>query len=86
MDPQRILELIEVVRRDGYACSSQECCPGGLTVAAPVIGEGSLPIGVISVSAPTRRRTLDSMRAKLASLVVETARAVSGRTVPRAQG
>ena len=85
-DPQRIQELIAAAHADGYACSDQECYRGDVTVAAPVIGEGGHPIGAINISAPTSRWTLEEMRAKLAALVMETARAVSSGAVPQAHG
>jgi DNA-binding IclR family transcriptional regulator len=77
-DPQRIWDLIRRAHSDGYACSDQECYRGDLTVAAPVIGEGGHPVAAINISAPTSRWTLEEMRTKLAALVMETARAVSG--------
>lgn len=83
-DPQRILELIDAVRHDGYAWSEQECYRSDLTVAAPVIGEGGHPVGAINISAPTSRWTLDEMRRKLAPLLIETARAVSSGAAPPA--
>lgn len=85
-DAGRIIELIESASHSGYACSDQECFRGDLTVAAPVIGEGGHAIGAINVSAPSSRWTLEEMRAKLAPLVVETARAISSGSVPQAHG
>ena len=85
-DARRILALIDAVRHDGYACSEQECYRGDLTVAAPVIGEGGHPVGAINISAPTSRWRLDEMRAKLAPLLIETARAVSSGAAPPAHG
>lgn len=85
-DLNRIFALIESAGHDGFACSDQECYRGDLTVAAPVIGEGGHPVGAINISAPTSRWTIEEMRAKLAPLVVETARAVSSGAVPQAHG
>lgn len=85
-DLGRIQELITAAHVDGYSCSDQECYRGDVTVAAPVIGEGGHPIGAINISAPTSRWTIEEMRAKLAALVMETARAVSSGAVPQAHG
>ena len=85
-DLARIQELIAAAHVDGYSCSDQECYRGDVTVAAPVIGEGGHPIGAINISAPTSRWTIEEMRAKLAALVMETARAVSSGAVPQAHG
>lgn len=84
-DPQRILERIDAVRHDGYACSDQECYRGDLTVAAAVIGEGGHPVGAVNLSAPTSRWSFEELRAKLAPLVIETARAVSSGAAPQTQ-
>lgn len=84
-DPRRILELIEAAHADGYSCSDQECYRGDVTVAAPVIGEGGHPVGAVNISAPTSRWTIEEMRAKLAPLVMETARAISSGAVPQSR-
>ena len=85
-DPKRVLALIDAARHDGYAYSDQECYRGDLTVAVPVIGEGGHPVGAVNISAPASRWTLEEMRAKLAPLLIETARAVSSGAVPLAHG
>jgi DNA-binding IclR family transcriptional regulator len=85
-DPRRIQELVAAAHLDGYSYSNQECYRGDVTVAAPVIGEGGHPIGAVNISAPVSRWTLEEMRAKLAALVMETARAVSSGAVPQAHG
>jgi DNA-binding IclR family transcriptional regulator len=83
-DPRRIQELIATAHVDGYSYSDQECYRGDVTVAAPVIGEGGHPIAAVNISAPISRWTLEEMRAKLAALVMETARAISSGAVPQA--
>jgi IclR family transcriptional regulator, pca regulon regulatory protein len=85
-DPRRIQELIAAAHLDGYSYSDQECYRGDVTVAAPVIGEGGHPIAAVNISAPISRWTMEEMRAKLAALVMETARAISSGAVPQAHG
>jgi len=85
-DPRRIEELIAAAHVDGYSYSDQECYRGDVTVAAAVIGEGGQPIAAVNISAPISRWTLEEMRAKLAALVMETARAISSGAVPQAHG
>jgi DNA-binding IclR family transcriptional regulator len=85
-DPRRIQELIAAAHVDGYSYSDQECYRGDVTVAAPVIGEGGHPIAAVNISAPISRWTLEEMRARLAALVMETARAISSGSVPQAHG
>src|SRR5580700_1796051 len=76
-DAGQIMRRIRAARAAGYAWSEQECYPGDLTIAAPVLGEDGLPLAAVNVSAPSSRWTLAGLRAKLAPLLLETARAVS---------
>ena len=77
-DPKQILRQIDAAREAGYAWTAQECYRGDLTIAAPVLGTDGLPVAAINISAPTSRWTLEEMRTKLSSLLLETARAASG--------
>lgn len=76
-DVKQILRLISTAREQGYAWSNQECYRGDLTIAAAVIEDGK-PVAAINISGPASRWTLQDLRAKLAPLLIETARAVSG--------
>lgn len=78
-DPREILRRIRAARAAGFAWSDQECYRGDLTLAAPVLGEDGLPVAAVNVSAPTSRWTLGELRSKLVPVLLETARAVSGR-------
>jgi DNA-binding IclR family transcriptional regulator len=82
-DPREILARIRAARDSGYAWSDQECYRGDLTIAAAVLGEDGLPVAAVNVSAPTSRWTLAELRSKLAPVLLETARAASGRGAPR---
>jgi IclR family transcriptional regulator, pca regulon regulatory protein len=82
-DPAQIMERIELAREEGYSWSDQECYRGDLTIAAAVLGDDSRPVGAIGISAPTSRWTLDEIRAKLSSVLLETARAASGGIASR---
>jgi DNA-binding IclR family transcriptional regulator len=48
-----------------------------------VVGEDGTPLAVVNVSAPTSRWTLAELRAKLAPLLLQTARAAAGGHTPR---
>jgi IclR family transcriptional regulator, pca regulon regulatory protein len=76
-DPKHILRRIQAAREAGYAWSEQECYRGDLTIAAPVLGEDGAPRAAVNISAPTSRWTLAELRAKLAPLLLQTARAAS---------
>jgi DNA-binding IclR family transcriptional regulator len=76
-EPKKIIELVEAARDAGYAWSDQECYRGDLTIATAVSGDDGRPVAAINISAPTSRWTLDELRAKLSSVLLETARAAS---------
>jgi IclR family pca regulon transcriptional regulator len=84
-DPQQIWKRIQAARAAGYAWSDQECYRGDLTIAAAVLGEHGEPVAAVNVSAPAGRWTLAELRAKLAPLLLQTARAVSGGHALRPQ-
>jgi DNA-binding IclR family transcriptional regulator len=85
-DPAQIMERVELAREAGYAWSDQECYRGDLTIAAVVLGEDGRPVASINISAPTSRWTLDELRSKLSSVLLETTRAASGGTASRLAG
>lgn len=76
-DPKLILREIDAAREAGYAWTAQECYRGDLTIAAPVFGADGRPMASINISAPTSRWTLDELRGRFSSLLLETARAAS---------
>ncbi|HET7756929.1 MAG TPA: IclR family transcriptional regulator [Steroidobacteraceae bacterium] len=82
-DPREILRRIGAARAEGYAWSEQECYRGDLTIAAAVLGADGAPVGAVNVSAPNSRWTLAHLRARLSPVLLETARAASGRGAPR---
>ena len=77
-DPARILEIVDSARELGYAWASQECYRGDLTLGAPILGANGRPIAAVNLSGPTSRWTLADLRARLAPVLIETARAASG--------
>jgi len=77
-DAKQILKLVAAARELGYAWSDQECYRGDLVIAAPVIGDDGRPVAAINISGPTSRWSLNELRAKLAPLLLESARAASG--------
>jgi IclR family transcriptional regulator, pca regulon regulatory protein len=82
-EPAAIFEHIELAREAGYAWSNQECYRGDLTIAAAVLGDDGRPVAAINISAPTSRWTLDNLRSKLSSVLLETIRAASGGIASR---
>ena len=82
-DRAQIWKRIEAARAAGYAWSDQECYRGDLTIAAAVLGEDGAPVAAVNISAPTSRWTLAELRAKLAEVLLQTARAASSGHVHR---
>lgn len=84
-DPRQILRQIDAARTAGYAWTAQEYYRGDLTIAAPVLAADGAPVAAINISAPTSRWTLDELRARFSSVLLETARAASSSTAMRPQ-
>lgn len=76
-EPAAIMGRINEAREAGYAWSDQECYRGDLTIAAALLGPDGAPLAAVNISAPTSRWSLAEMRAKLAPLLLQTARAAS---------
>jgi IclR family transcriptional regulator, pca regulon regulatory protein len=83
VDPAEILKQVGAAREAGYAWADQEYYRGDITIAAPVFGDDGAPIAAVNISAPTSRWSLTDLRAKLSSVLMETARACSSGTVAR---
>jgi DNA-binding IclR family transcriptional regulator len=76
-DRDRFTRDVDLVRRRGWASSTDERQRGVGSVSAPVIGEYDILLGVVSVSGPSSRMGRISAR-RYAPAVVETARAIEG--------
>jgi IclR family pca regulon transcriptional regulator len=79
-DPAEILKQIEAAREAGYAWADQEYYRGDITIAAPVLGDDGAPVAAVNISGPASRWTIADLRAKFASVLMETARACSSGT------
>lgn len=82
-DPAAILELVAAAREAGYAWADQEYYRGDITIAAPVFGDDGMPVAAVNLSAPASRWSLADLRAKLSSVLMETARACSSGAAAR---
>ena len=83
IDPQVLIRRIDAAREAGYAWCEQECYRGDLTIGAPILGDDGRPIAAVNISGPTSRWTLDELRGKLSSVLIETARAASSGLAAR---
>jgi DNA-binding IclR family transcriptional regulator len=71
--PDRLCAELERVRADGVAFDREECDPGVVCVAAPVLGPGDACVGAVSVTGPAARLQLE----RLTSAVRTTALAIA---------
>ena len=82
-DPDRIWALIDSARKAGYAWGDQEAYRGDLTMGAAILGDDGRPIAAVNISGPTSRWTMDTLRSKFSSVLLETARAASSGIASR---
>jgi DNA-binding IclR family transcriptional regulator len=82
-DPDRLLALVGAARKAGYAWADQEAYRGDLTIGAAVLGDDGRPIAAVNISGPTSRWTMDELRSKMSSVLIETARAASSGIASR---
>jgi DNA-binding IclR family transcriptional regulator len=74
-DRERFVREVELVRRRGWASSTDERQPGVGSVSAPVLGPYDIVLAVVSVSGPASRMGRISAR-RYAAAVVEAAREI----------
>jgi IclR family transcriptional regulator, pca regulon regulatory protein len=65
-DRAEILARIAAARRVGYTVAEEECLPGELTIAAPILNAEGRSIGGVNMSMTTRDWTPKRMRSELA--------------------
>jgi DNA-binding IclR family transcriptional regulator len=54
-NPKILREKIAEVRERGYAVEQEELTTGYMAVAVPIVGDGRIGVGAISICAPTFR-------------------------------
>jgi IclR family acetate operon transcriptional repressor len=70
--PGKLLEELQLIRRQGYAVDDEEACIGLRCVAAAVYNDCSEPLAAISVSGMSSRMT-DEQLPKIGRLVCDAA-------------
>jgi IclR family pca regulon transcriptional regulator len=76
-DRQAVLARIAVAREVGYTIAEEECLPGELTIAAPIVNAEGRSVGGVNMSMTTRDWTPERMRAELAPALLRTVTALS---------
>jgi DNA-binding IclR family transcriptional regulator len=77
-DRSEILARIAAARRVGYTIAEEECLPGELTIAAPILNAEGRSIGGVNMSMTTRDWTPKRMRSELAPALLRTVTILSG--------
>jgi IclR family pca regulon transcriptional regulator len=72
-DPQRLLEEIRLVRRQGWAMVDQELEEGLRAVAAPIVDATGQVVAAVNVSAQAQRWTPERIEAELLPPLLSTA-------------
>lgn len=68
-DLDEIRRLIAVAKEDGVSCQDGEILEMECAVAAPVLGDGDLPVASVTISIDRSRYTLEEARAKFTDMV-----------------
>ena len=76
-DRDTILEKIALARKEGFTIAVQECLPGEITVASPILNADNRAIGAVNISITTEHWTEKKVRHKLAPIVIRAAHAIS---------
>jgi len=76
-DRQKIMARIAAARDVGYTIAEEECLPGELTIAAPIVNAEGRSVGGVNMSMTTRDWTPERMRAELAPVLLQTVAALS---------
>ncbi|ARQ74539.1 IclR family transcriptional regulator [Pseudomonas fragi] len=76
-DAEAIFERVLASRKQGYATNKEEMFLGDMTLAAPIFNNNGLPVAAVHVVVPSSRWTLQDAEDKLASSVIQCARAIS---------
>lgn len=76
-DPEQLLRGIEAAERDGYAIVQNQTVVGDISVAAAITGRGGVPIGAITISAPSTRWGTAKAEAELLPHVLLAATSIS---------
>lgn len=84
-DPKRIRELLQQVRRDGYAIEDEESEFGMRCIGAPIRDNTGRVVGAAAIGGPIKRISLDKL-SSFADPLVQATQAISVRLGWRAGG
>jgi len=78
-DVGEIWKIIRQARIDGYVLTQEEWLQGEIVIAAAITDAAQRPVAAIHVSASLSEWQVDDFRRRIAPLVMEAARALSGK-------
>lgn len=81
-DPAQVRSRIHDARRDGYAVSVQQSLIHEISTAAPVLNSEGRAFAAVQIPTYMPRWTPEMAHEKIAPLVIETARTISGTYFP----
>lgn len=76
-DIDAIFERISLCRQVGFSTNCEELFLGDMGIGAPILDSKGHAVGVVHLSPPTSRWTMERAQRKLGPLVLECARAIS---------
>lgn len=77
MHPDKFLEELDRVRKNGYAINDEELSIGNRSVAAPILDEKGCAVAAIHIAVPTTEYSRSQLEKTLAPQVIKTAREIS---------
>jgi IclR family transcriptional regulator, pca regulon regulatory protein len=82
IDPKRLCEVVEEARVAGFSWANEEYFRGDINLAIAVRDGSGRPIGAVNVALPTSRWSLESGKAEIAPMLLETMRAIGSSAPP----
>jgi DNA-binding IclR family transcriptional regulator len=78
VDPDKLIERLAQIRKDGYALSHGERIDGAIAIAAPVLGPAGAVVGDVGITIPDSRFNA-ATTAELTGLVLKAAEVLTRR-------
>lgn len=72
-DKRKIVAIINDARCVGYTIAQQECIPGEITIAAPILNAVGESVAGLKISVSAKDWTVDRMKTDLAPVLIRTA-------------
>jgi len=76
-DIDALLKKIAQAREEGYSSIEGEYFLGDISLAAPIVDAGGMPLGAINISVPASRWSFEDARKAFAPALIHTAHAIS---------